>query len=104
MNSLNPAGWPRPKGYANAVVAKGREIFVSGMVGWDAQSVFHTDDFAGQAAQAEQPPTFQSLLEALAAPTLGFVRTTSSRPARAPSAEACSVASPCARVRRATGP
>ena len=54
MTALNPAGWPRPKGYANAVVAKGREIFVSGMVGWDAQSVFHTDDFGGQVAQALQ--------------------------------------------------
>jgi enamine deaminase RidA (YjgF/YER057c/UK114 family) len=27
-------------------------VFVSGMVGWDADGVFHTDDFAGQVRQA----------------------------------------------------
>jgi enamine deaminase RidA (YjgF/YER057c/UK114 family) len=47
-----PEGWPRPKGYANGVVAKGRMLFIAGMIGWDAQGVFHTDDFAGQARQA----------------------------------------------------
>jgi enamine deaminase RidA (YjgF/YER057c/UK114 family) len=47
-----PAGWRRPKGYANGVSATGRQIFVSGMVGWDGDERFHTDDFAGQARQA----------------------------------------------------
>jgi enamine deaminase RidA (YjgF/YER057c/UK114 family) len=47
-----PAGWPRPKGYANGVTARGRLVFVAGMVGWDAQGVFHSDDFALQARQA----------------------------------------------------
>lgn len=47
-----PEGWPRPKGYANGVVAEGRMLFVAGMIGWDADGVFHTDDFAGQARQA----------------------------------------------------
>ena len=47
-----PEGWPRPKGYANGVVAQGRMLFIAGMIGWDAQCVFHTDDFAGQAEQA----------------------------------------------------
>ncbi len=49
-----PAGWPRPKGYANGVVAKGRMLFIAGMIGWDAQGVFHSDDFAGQTRQALQ--------------------------------------------------
>ncbi len=52
MHSLLPQGWKRPKGYANGVSATGRHIFVSGMIGWDANEVFHTDDFAGQARQA----------------------------------------------------
>ena len=52
--AILPSGWPRPKGYANGVVAKGRTLFIAGMIGWDAQSVFHTDDFAGQARQALQ--------------------------------------------------
>jgi enamine deaminase RidA (YjgF/YER057c/UK114 family) len=54
MQVLLPPGWPRPKGYANGVTAKGRLVFVAGMIGWDAQGVFHTDDLAGQARQALQ--------------------------------------------------
>jgi enamine deaminase RidA (YjgF/YER057c/UK114 family) len=52
MSSLLPAGWTRPKGYANGVAARGRQIFVAGMIGWDATETFHTDDFAGQVQQA----------------------------------------------------
>lgn len=52
MEILNPAGWPRPKGYSNGVAARGRVVCVSGMVGWDAQGQFHTDDFVGQCRQA----------------------------------------------------
>ena len=29
-------------------------VFVSGMIGWDADGVFHTSDFAGQVRQALQ--------------------------------------------------
>jgi enamine deaminase RidA (YjgF/YER057c/UK114 family) len=54
MHSLLPQGWKRPKGYANGVSATGRQIFVSGMIGWDANEVFQTDDFAVQARQALQ--------------------------------------------------
>ena len=50
--AILPAGWPRPKGYANAVVAKGRMLFIAGMIGWDAQERFPSDDFAAQARQA----------------------------------------------------
>ncbi len=52
MKVLLPAGWPRPKGYANGVTANGRMVFVAGMIGWDAEGRFHTDDLAGQARQA----------------------------------------------------
>ncbi len=51
MNTLLPPGWPRPRGYANGVVASGRTIFVAGMIGWDAQGHFQSDDFAAQAHQ-----------------------------------------------------
>ena len=50
--ALLPDGWPRPKGYANGVAASGRQIFVAGMIGWDAHGVFHSDDFAQQTRQA----------------------------------------------------
>ncbi len=52
MEILQPPGWMRPRGYANGVAAKGRMVFVSGMIGWDAQGVFRTSDFAGQVRQA----------------------------------------------------
>ena len=52
MHTLLPKGWNRPKGYANGVSIAGRHIFVSGMIGWDANEIFQTDDFAGQARQA----------------------------------------------------
>ncbi|MGZ8288671.1 MAG: RidA family protein [Telluria sp.] len=52
MNILQPSGWARPRGYANGVAASGRTVCVSGMIGWDRQGVFHTEDFAGQVRQA----------------------------------------------------
>ncbi|MBC7941565.1 MAG: RidA family protein [Chitinophagaceae bacterium] len=54
MQILLPTGWPRPKGYANGVAVRGQQVYIAGMVGWDAQSVFASDDFAGQARQALQ--------------------------------------------------
>ena len=54
MQVLLPPGWPRPKGYSNGVTARGRMVFVAGMIGWDAHGVFHTDDLAGQVRQALQ--------------------------------------------------
>ncbi len=50
--ALLPAGWPRPKGYANGVAVSGRQVYVAGMVGWDANGVFASDDFAAQARVA----------------------------------------------------
>ena len=49
---LQPPGWARPKGYANGVAVRGRQIYVAGMIGWDGQGQFHTDDLAGQVRQA----------------------------------------------------
>ena len=54
MQTLLPQGWKRPKGYAHGVAARGRQIFVAGMIGWDANEEFHVNDFAGQARQALQ--------------------------------------------------
>ena len=54
MEVILPPGWPRPRGYANGVSASGRMVFIAGMIGWDAQCVFHSDDFAAQVRQALQ--------------------------------------------------
>jgi enamine deaminase RidA (YjgF/YER057c/UK114 family) len=52
MRTLQPAGWPRPPGYANGVEASGRMVFVAGQIGWDATGEFPHDDLAGQVGQA----------------------------------------------------
>ena len=49
---LQPEGWARPRGYANGVAAEGRQVFVSGQIGWDAAQRIVSDDFAAQARQA----------------------------------------------------
>lgn len=48
---LQPANWPRPKGYANGVAARGKLIFTAGQVGWDAEQRF-PDTLAEQVEQA----------------------------------------------------
>lgn len=54
MQVLQPPDWARPKGYANGVAARGRMVFVAGMIGWDADGRFASDDFADQVRQALQ--------------------------------------------------
>ena len=49
---LQPQGWPRPKGYSNGIAAQGRQVFVAGQIGWDAQGRFISADLAGQVKQA----------------------------------------------------
>jgi enamine deaminase RidA (YjgF/YER057c/UK114 family) len=49
---LQPSGWPRPRGYANGVVAQGRQVHVAGMIGWNADGVFESDDLVDQVRQA----------------------------------------------------
>ena len=35
MRTLQPPGWPRPRGYANGVAAEGGTlVFVAGQIGW----------------------------------------------------------------------
>ena len=54
MKILQPEGWARPKGYSNGISATGRQVFVSGMIGWDAHGQFHSDDLVQQVRQALQ--------------------------------------------------
>jgi enamine deaminase RidA (YjgF/YER057c/UK114 family) len=49
---VQPPGWAAPKGYANGVVATGRQLFIAGQIGWNAQGRFETDDFVAQVEQA----------------------------------------------------
>jgi enamine deaminase RidA (YjgF/YER057c/UK114 family) len=58
---LHPKNWKAARGYANGVAASGRMIFTGGIIGWNADQAFETDDFAEQVAQA-----LRSIVEVLA--------------------------------------
>lgn len=51
VETLLPAGWPRPRGYAHGMAARGRMVFTAGVVGWDAEERFVATDIAGQFRQ-----------------------------------------------------
>lgn len=58
---LHPAHWKPAVGYSNGVAATGRMVFTGGIIGWNAEQVFETDDFVGQVEQA-----LRSIVEVLA--------------------------------------
>ncbi len=49
--TLQPPGWPQPKGYANGMAGRGQTVLVGGQVGWDAEGRF-AEGFVGQVEQA----------------------------------------------------
>jgi len=53
-NVLQPAHWANPKGYSNGIETRGRQIFLAGMVGWNSDCQFLSDDFIAQCRQALQ--------------------------------------------------
>jgi enamine deaminase RidA (YjgF/YER057c/UK114 family) len=61
MKDLCPPGWPRPKGYSNAMAARGRIVMTAGVVGWSEQQEFIEKTLAGQFAQ-----TLRNILAILA--------------------------------------
>ena len=63
MRTLQPPGWPRPRGYANGVAAEsgGTLVFVAGQIGWDETGAFPAADLPGQVRQ-----TLRNVLAVLA--------------------------------------
>jgi enamine deaminase RidA (YjgF/YER057c/UK114 family) len=51
VKALLPPGWPRPRGYANGISAKGRLIVTAGVVGWTEHETFEAEDLPGQFRQ-----------------------------------------------------
>ena len=49
--AIQPPGWPRPKGYANGMVAEGRLLVTGGLIGWDERERFPSDDLVDQVRQ-----------------------------------------------------
>lgn len=62
---VQPEGWPKPKGYANAVRSDNGLVFTGGLVGWDSEGRFPQ----GFVAQARQ--TFLNIRDVLAAAGAG---------------------------------
>lgn len=58
---LHPRNWKPARGYANGVAAEGRMVFTGGIIGWNADQEFETDDFVGQVEQI-----LKSIVEVLA--------------------------------------
>ena len=48
---LHPEGWKATPGYACGVSARGRTLYLGGLIGWNANQEFETDDFLGQVDQ-----------------------------------------------------
>ncbi|HJV27889.1 MAG TPA: RidA family protein [Aromatoleum sp.] len=51
---IQPEGWIAPKGYANGIEARGRQVFVGGQIGWNAECKFESDDLVDQIRQTLQ--------------------------------------------------
>ena len=51
---LNPPGWIAPKGYANGVSVRGRQIYLAGQIGWNESQQLVGSQFALQVRQALQ--------------------------------------------------
>lgn len=50
---VDPPGWPRPRGYANAMMGQGKIVAVAGQVGWEPSTGrFASDDLVEQSRQA----------------------------------------------------
>ncbi|MCA7120353.1 MAG: RidA family protein [Acidibrevibacterium sp.] len=48
---LHPKHWKATSGYTSGLAASGRVVFTSGIVGWNAEQIFASDDFVAQAEQ-----------------------------------------------------
>jgi enamine deaminase RidA (YjgF/YER057c/UK114 family) len=51
LSAVQPPGWPRPRGYANGILARGRTLFVAGQIGWQPDGTFTSDDLVDQFGQ-----------------------------------------------------
>jgi enamine deaminase RidA (YjgF/YER057c/UK114 family) len=54
LQVLQPPDWPRPKGYSNGIVARGRPVFLAGQIGWNAEGRFPSQTLSGQVRTALQ--------------------------------------------------
>ncbi len=49
---LQPKAWASPQGYANGIAAQGRQVFIAGQIGWNAEARLVGNDIVAQCEQA----------------------------------------------------
>ena len=49
---LQPLDWAQPKGYSNGVVVRGRQVYLAGQIGWNADAQFDGERLSDQVRQA----------------------------------------------------
>ncbi|WP_135228626.1 RidA family protein [Deinococcus fonticola] len=54
LQTLHPPDWAKARGFSNGVAARGTLVFTAGMIGWNAQQQFESDDFVQQTKLALQ--------------------------------------------------
>lgn len=52
IHVVQPEAWATPKGYANGIVAEGRQVYIAGQIGWSADAKLVSADFVAQVEQA----------------------------------------------------
>jgi len=50
--TLHPKNWKPTPGYACGMAARGKVLYLGGLIGWNADQEFETDEFIGQVDQA----------------------------------------------------
>ncbi|HMQ58049.1 MAG TPA: RidA family protein [Rhizobiaceae bacterium] len=74
IDSINPPGWAKPKGYANGVLVDGRRLYTGGQIGWNPEQRFEAKDFVGQFEQTLR--NIAAIVEAAGGTVTDIVRLT----------------------------
>lgn len=67
LETYNPEGWAKPRGYSQVVAGEGRHVFLSGQIGWNPR----TEKLEAQSLAEEARQTLANVVEALAAAGAG---------------------------------
>lgn len=63
LETYNPEGWAKPRGYSQVVAGEGRHVFLAGQIGWNPR----TEKLEAQSLAEEARQTLANVVEALAA-------------------------------------
>ncbi len=67
LETYNPEGWAKPRGYSQVVAGEGHHVFLSGQIGWNPR----TEKIEAESLAEETRQTLANVVEALAAAGAG---------------------------------